>query len=459
MQQSVATGLTLNTNGTSVSAASYNIVSVTIGGTLTASGTNAVVPNTGVTNSYLSLDVFKNIANFSQTVSYVVVPVSGLNCVGATKTITITVNPEPVGSNLTDPQCATTLNHSIQSQITNGVNSVFTYTVSSDNAGVPAAANRTVASAAPITDVYTNNSGVPANLTYTIIPFSSANNCQGASFTYVVTISPTPVGANSTQAALCSRSVISINPQSKITNGVTATFSWTAVYDNNLTGGTGAGSGTITDNLTNLTANPLNATYTVTPTSGPCPGVPFTIIQPVNPEPVMDPSLAVKTICSNNPTSSNPINVTLNTNGASVAAATYNVSLLSQDAGLTGTPTTGAALGSGAIKNDVFNNTGPVPLKVVYQIIPKSTAGCTGQPFTITVTVNPEPVVAVLTNTVCSKDVSNITLATNGASRGCCFLTSLSPRVLFPVQLPPNSGGNKSEPWIASNGWSSIDCK
>ncbi|MBS1950893.1 MAG: internalin, putative [Cytophagales bacterium] len=415
---SVATGLLLTTNGTSVAATSYNIVSITVGGTLVAAGGNAVVPATGVAASYLASDVFKNIDNFSQTVTYVVAPMSGASCLGGNKTITLTINPEPVGNNFTDPQCATTLNHSIVSQITNGVNSVFTYTVATNNPGVPPAANRTVASAANITDNYVNNTGSPATLTYTITPFSSVNNCQGQPFNYIVVINPTPVGANNTQAALCSHNAFTINPQSQITNGVTATFAWTAVYDAGLTGGTGTGSGNIADNLTNLTGAALNATYTITPSAGPCSGTTFTIIQPINPEPVMDPTLSPKTICSNNATSPNPTNIVLNTNGTSVAATSYNVSLVSQDAGLTGSPTTGTTLGANAIKNDVYNNVGPVSLKVVYQIIPKSAAGCTGAPFNISVTVNPEPVVAALSNTVCSRDVSNVLLTTNGTSIG-----------------------------------------
>ncbi len=451
---SVATGLTLNTNGTSVGASSYNTLSISIGGSLTAAGTNAAVPSTGVANNYLSGDVFKNITNASQTLSYVVTPVSGASCVGQPITIVVTVNPEPVGSNVTDPQCATTLNHSIQSQITNGVTSVFTYTVSSDNGGVPAAPNRTVASAAAITDSYVNNTGTPANLTYTITPFSSANNCQGAVFTYVVKVSPTPVGASTLQSALCSRSAISINPQTNnITNGVTSTFTWTASYASGLTGGTGSGTGLITDNLTNLTAGVLNANYTVTPSSGACAGLPFTVTQPIDPEPVMNPILATKTICSNNASSANPTNIVLSTNGVSVAAASYDVSLVSQDAGLTGTPTTGTSLSANAIKNDVFNNIGSVPLKVVYQVTPKSSVPCLGAPFTITVTVNPEPVLAALTNSVCSKSTTNITLATGGSSVGAASYKLIS--VTVPATITAD-GGNVANLGLPQTGGVSL---
>ncbi|MBS1487030.1 MAG: gliding motility-associated C-terminal domain-containing protein [Bacteroidetes bacterium] len=443
---SVATGLTLTTNGTSVSASGYNIISVTVGGSLVAAGGNAVVPATGVAANYLAADVFKNTANFSQTVTYVAAPVSAATCMGQNKTIILTINPEPVGNNFTDPQCATTLNHSIVSQITNGVSSVFTYTVSSNNPGVPAAANRTIASASNITDTYTNNTGLPATITYTITPFSSGNNCQGQTFNYIAIISSTPVGANTTLAAVCSHNAFTVNPQTQISNGVISTFSWTAVYDPGLTGGTGSGTGNITGTLTNPTGGALNATYTVTPSAAPCVGTTFTIILPINPEPVMDPTLSPKTICSNNITSTNPTNIVLNTNGTSVAAATYDVSLVSQDAGLTGSPTTGASLGANAIKNDAYNNVGPVSLKVVYQVIPKSAAGCTGAPFNISVTVNPEPVVAALSNTVCSRDVTSILLTTNGTSIGAASYQ------LMAVTVPGTITANPSNTVVSTTG-------
>ncbi|HLZ17597.1 MAG TPA: PKD-like domain-containing protein, partial [Cyclobacteriaceae bacterium] len=139
-----------------------------------------------------------------------------------------------------------------------------------------------------------------------------------------------------------------------------------------------------------------------------------------------------------NPTSANPTNVVLGTDGVSVGAASYDVALISKDIGLSGTPTTGTALGVNAIKNDAFTNTGAVSLKVVYQITPKSAAGCSGLPFTITVTVNPEPVVAALANTVCSKAPSGITLATNGSSVGAASYKLIS--VTFPGTITADAG-------------------
>ena len=49
-------------------------------------------------------------------------------------------------------------------------------------------------------------------------------------------------------------------------------------------------------------------------------------------------------------------------------------------------------LSSDAISNDSWNNITDTALDVVYTFIPVGDNGCLGDPFTVTVTVNPEPV-------------------------------------------------------------------
>ena len=97
----------MNTNGTSAVAASYNITARSIAGGLTAAGTNAVVPFSGVAANYLSLDRFTNTGPLPLTVTYTVVGISGASCTGDPQVITVTVDPEPVVSNLLDlTQCS-----------------------------------------------------------------------------------------------------------------------------------------------------------------------------------------------------------------------------------------------------------------------------------------------------------------------------------------------------------------
>ncbi len=405
--------------------------------TYTVSSTNplTVFPesNRNVATSAVISHVYSNFSGVDETVTYVVTPFSTAgDCPGSTFDFKVIVHPEPVGSNVTDPKCSTTLNYNIQSQITNGLNSIFTYTVSSDNGGVPAGPNRLVASNAPITDTYTNATGSPANITYTITPFNAANpTCPGAIFTYTVNVSPNPSGTNSVEPAVCSDVPFTVDPQNNIVPAVASTFTWTATYDAPLSG-PASGSGMITGSLHNETNGQLFAHYTVTPTAGVCVGAPFTIDLPINPEPVMLPSLsAPPAVCSTNTVSSNPINVILRTNGPSQAAASYIISLKSQDAGLVGTPTTGTfpanspiAGESDAIANDTYRNTTAAQLKVVYTVIPVSAApaSCQGDPFDITVSINPEPVLdnpgfpAVCSSNTAVNSPVNIVLGTNGIS-------------------------------------------
>ncbi|MEZ4972049.1 MAG: PKD-like domain-containing protein [Cyclobacteriaceae bacterium] len=406
----------------------------------TVSSTNplAVFPesNKPVADGVPISHIYSNFSSNDVTITYVVTPFSQTgNCQGTNFQFKIVVHPEPVGSNVVDPKCSTTLNYNIQSQITNGLTSVFTYTVSSDNGGVPAGPDRVVASNAPITDMYTNGTGLPANVTYTITPFNAANpTCAGTPFTYTVNVSPNPTGVSDTKAAKCSDVAFVEDPQNNIVPAVASTFTWTATYDFGLTGGLGSGTGVIAETLHNETAGQLLAHYTVIPTAGTCVGAAFFIDIPVDAEPVMLPGLAnPAAVCSTNAVSTTPIGVILETNGVSVAADTYIISIKSIEAGLVASggnqalpntfPANSPSAGqSDAISNDTYRNTTSAQLKVVYTVTPVSIDGCQGNAFDITVPINPEPVLTTpVWPDVCSSNTGvsnpvNIVLGTNGTS-------------------------------------------
>lgn len=421
----------------------------------TVSSNNALAvapgPNRNTPSPAPVADVYTNTTNADVEITYTVTPVSLANdCEGASFTFRVTVHPEPVGANVVDPICSTALNYNIQTQnintLGNAVPSVFTYTVaSSDPVGVPPAADRVVATNTPITDSYTNSTGVDVTVTYTITPFSSAHNCPGTPFTYAVTISSKPVGADATKVATCSDVLFNFNPQVDITNGVIATFTWTATYQPGLTVSGAAppvsGSGNISGTLTNTSNVVLNATYTVTPTAGTCVGDPFIITVPIEPEPVVSNSLNA-IVCSRV-----PYNTLMDTNGVSIGASTYDVAAV-VDPGLTGTPTTGAGLAANALINDAFVNVGAIPLKVTYTITPNGTNGCVGDPKVVELTVNPEPVINPgLDNTVCSREDAGIILSTNGVSVAANSYRLVSVTVpgtvtADPLNVPAGTVGN-----------------
>mgnify|MGYP006197943569 CR=1 FL=1 len=116
----------------------------------------------------------------------------------------------------------------------------------------------------------------------------------------------------------------------------------------------------------------------------------------INPEPVV--SNQTDSICSD-------VASGVSFNGSSsVAAATYTITSINAN-GLTpsaGNPATGTNLAVNVIADDAWTNTTPLPVNVVYTVVPVSAASCAGEPFTFTLTVNPEPVVVNQTVTICS---------------------------------------------------------
>jgi len=426
----------------------------------TVSSSNPIVTFPGANRTTATVanitDTYVNKSNVPVTITYTVTPVSLTveECEGTPFDFKIVLHPEPVGSNVVDPACSSSLNHSIQSQITNGVSSVFTYTVSSsDPVGVPPAPNRVVSSNAPITDNYSNLTGSPVTVTYTITPFSaSPNNCQGSPFTYAVNISPKPQAGPFTEPAVCSNIPFTLDPQDVVNNNTTtppgnsviSTFTWTRSL---LTTGlvvktAGTGTGTIAETILNRTSGNsiLNAVYTVTPTAGSCVGSPFDITVPINPEPVVSNFLN-DPACSDKATG-----MVLNTNGVSVGAASYNILSITPSTGLVPAPGNVVAANGVAANyaaGDVFTNTGAVPLTVTYKVVPVSSGpgGCSGESKDVVVTINPEPVIEPqVILPICKTNVNNppktnVVLGGDGVS-----VAALNYRISVPKQYSIDGG-------------------
>lgn len=423
----IAGGITLNTNGASVAAANYNITGVSIPGGVTAIGV-AVVPALGVAANYLAGDIYRNTGATPLDVSYTVVPVSGAGCLGNPMIVKQTVNPEPVLANLNAAVCSdAAIGITLNTNGTSVAAANYNVTAISVAGGlVPAGTNVTIPGSGVIAsyifnDQYTNTTNAPLNVQYTVVPVSAAT-CLGDPVVVVVTINPEPVVSPTLDRTTCSDVAGGIVLNTNGASVAAASYNITnIVVDPGLT--PNGGNATIAngvsisylsnDAFTNTTSSSLLVTYTVVPVSASgCLGNPLNVVLTVDPEPVIDPTLASTTICSRAIT-----NVTLNTNGASINAVSYNITLVSQDAGLTGAPTTGTGLAATAILNDSYVNVTTIPLKVIYRVVPVSPAGCLGNPFDITVNVNAEPVInPALDNTVCSRDISGIILSTNGTS-------------------------------------------
>ncbi|MGB0770463.1 MAG: PKD-like domain-containing protein, partial [Flavobacteriaceae bacterium] len=254
----------------------------------------------------------------------------------------------------------------------------------------------------------TNSSNIVATLTYTVTP--SVNNCDGTPLAFVYTVNPTPVIPNQT-TAICSEETFVINPTNAPPNTIVpsgTTYVWTVADNANVTGEASESSPqtAISQQLINTTNTVQTVIYTVIPTSGAdglCVGDEFTVTVDVNPKPSIE-DITPPAICSGNSFSETP------TNGGGVSGTdivpsvtTYTWTVVDSSGQITGdsdqsTPQT--SIGQS------LTNTSNIPQTVVYTVVPTSGAqgNCEGDPFTITVVVNPTPVIPNQTTAICSEE-------------------------------------------------------
>ena len=318
----------------------------------------------------------------------------GSACSGTAKTYTITVNPTPVVSNRTTTVCS---GSAFTVTPTNGSGNIvpsgttYTWTVAA-NANVTGASNQSTATST-ISQTLTNTSNTVQTVVYTVTPISGT--CSGATFTVTVTVNPTPT-VTAQAATICSGNAFSVAPSNGSGNIVPTgtTYSWSAPAA--ITGISGLAAGTaqatIGGTLTNSTAAPINVTYVVTPSSGSCAGVSFTVVVTVNPRPAITNMTA--TICSATAFTAAPVNVT---NGVVPTGTTYTWTVAA-NANVTGE--SAVATASNNISQTLINTTANAEI-VTYTVTPTANA-CAGATFTVAVTVNPLPVIANKTATICS---------------------------------------------------------
>jgi len=258
----------------------------------------------------------------------------------------------------------------------------------------------------------TNTTNAHIAATITVTPFYSNYDveCEGPTESFEIVVNPEPVGIASF-VTVCSDENFNVNPQDNIDdtanggNGVSSSFSWVVT---NITGTVSgvelndAGTGNIIGTASNTSNTVAVIEYTVTPTANTtgCAGDAFTVTVTVDPEPVGVSK--TEDVCSDVPFSFDPQdNINDTGNGGNGVASTFAWEVTD----ITGS-VTGATIGDSNTGNitGTLTNTSSTVGTVEYTITPTSDPeGCEGEPFTITVTVNPEPVVSDQTvGPVCS---------------------------------------------------------
>ena len=374
--------------------------SINLSSTLPGTNFSWTVAETGVTGGSASngtsiVQPLSTTGSAPGTAVYTVTPTaSGTGCVGAPITVPVTVNPIPLANAVPPSQTICSGSPTAISLTSNVAGTSFNWTISQSNVtGGSAASGSSIAQTLATTGT---TAGVAV---YTITP--SASGCTGAPIVVNVQVDRVPVAtATPSSQTLCSGDATAITLSSNIPG---SSFAWTV----NQTGAAGATAGNGTSITQILTATGTTAgtvTYSITPTSGNCPGQPITVVITVNPKPTVIATPPAQTICSGTSTS-----IALSSNiGGTTFTWTVNQ-----------TGVTGATAGGGSSIAETLTLTGSNNGSVVYTITPSSTNGCLGTPSAVVITVNKKdnPMFNYSSSTYCQTE-PNPTPAITGLAGG-----------------------------------------
>jgi hypothetical protein len=165
------------------------------------------------------------------------------------------------------------------------VGTTYTWTVST-NSNITGQSNQTTPQSI-LGQTLINNTDVPQQIIYNVTPIYL--NCLGSVFTLTVTVNPTPKISNQSISS-CSGITFSVTPAHNppvniIPSGTT--YTWTFIPNSNLTGSVNqtAPASTISQTLNNISTNSQQLVYSVTPKTGSCSGLSFSLIAAIQPKP------------------------------------------------------------------------------------------------------------------------------------------------------------------------------
>jgi hypothetical protein len=242
-----------------------------------------------------------------------------------------------------------------------------------------------------------NLTSVPQTATYTVTPTSPSG--QGNPFSVVVTLLPTPI-INNITTVTCSGISLHLTPTDS-SNGlipINTLYSWTTPTFStvSMTGGISGVNqpnihGILLNNQTNTTQT---ATYTITPRTGSCVGAAFSLAVTVHPTPIIPFQMMIN--CSGTLIQLTPV---ITASGILPANTRYSwdipsVSSISVTGGVSRT-------NQNFFSYRLFNSTNTIQ-SATYLITPQTTNGCTGNSFSITVTLHLKPQISPLTTGTCS---------------------------------------------------------
>ena len=377
------------------------------------SNTGGVTGATGGSSSagVISLGTLNNPTNTTRTVVYNVVPTGG-GCTGSAFTVSVDVKPVPQISNISRATCSGQNLTVTPQNSTNGVvpsGTTYSWTVATANSNVGGAQSGTSGATSSINlGILTNSAATAQTVVYQVTPISGG--CQGSPFQLTVSVSPAPI-ISDFAITVCSGTNVTVTPTGIIPPGTN--YLWFLDSNTGVIGGNTHVSSTsiVLGTLTNNTSERQTMVYDVEPfiSGGGCTGNNFKLTVHVDPYPDINP-IAI-TACNGENAFYAPVD---GTDGTVPVGTTYSWVLTGGANGVTGA----SNAGSGAqINLGLLNNTSGAPATVTYDVTPDF-GGCTGNTFTLTVTLNPSPQVLLIADehTYCVGE--SVTLTANVTPAG-----------------------------------------
>jgi hypothetical protein len=267
---------------------------------------------------------------------------------------------------------------------------------------------RTVPSGDLMDDSFTNTTGIPLYVTYTVTPYY--NGCPGDPRDIVVTVGSEPVLDPGLDMVVCSDLptglVLKVAAGSEVAEGYNITnvvvqgglvadfgaspVPFNAVNENYLSG----------HRFKNTQGVALTVTYTVVPYFGlACVGEPVDVVVTVNPQPVI--STGNESICSETAPTLELV--------TDIAGSTFAWQVVAIDGGITGT-TVGVTGSGSTFPHTLVNPSHDLAGSVTYRVRATSPQGCVSDAVDIVVTVRPLPNTPPIAGatTLCAGEINQI---------------------------------------------------
>ncbi|MFO0452324.1 MAG: PKD-like domain-containing protein, partial [Pseudomonadota bacterium] len=399
---------TNSTNGTVPAGTTYTWEMPTYGASVTG-GDSRTTPSGFI---FGTLNVQGTVA---QTAVYIVTPSTSQCGQGSPFTLTVTVNPTVIIRSISRTICSgASFSITPSDEPGNTITGDVTYTWAAPTGSGFSGGEAESISRTYIYGTLNATSNFVASATYVVSP--SITSCSaGGTFTVQINVTPPP-NVNAISETTCGGVSFTVAPQNGL-DGIAPTgtlYTWNAptVTSPSLTGGNTQSTrvSNIGGTLTNSTNTPQTAVYQVATTLNNCVGNVFTLTISVNPRPALQN--VITSTCTDAPFTVSP--TTTGVNNFAPIGTTYSWNPPTLSVSLTGGE---SASGQSFISGTLTNPTNRV-LTAAYMVTPTGPSqfgSCVGNPFTITVNVDPKPVIAGILDVFCS-GVTFVVSPTNGGS-------------------------------------------